>query len=81
LNAKIISGFRVIDRKGVFWAACALDNNRIKFIRANDGHSYHEIEKEYSQDHDPKMGDINLNGKILNIALDKQQNRFVLFLV
>jgi len=42
---------------------------------------YHEIDEADLAKHDPKMNDITLGGKILNVALDKQQNRFVLFLV
>jgi hypothetical protein len=32
-----MTGFRVGDKKGFFWAGCVLKSNEIEFVRAHDG--------------------------------------------
>lgn len=75
-----MTGFRVGDKKGFFWAGCVLKSNEIEFVRAHDGLTDQQIDSNLEK-YKPNMCGIDLKGEVLNVAMDKQQNRFILFLV
>jgi len=77
LNYDVMMGFKVLDGDE-YWAGLILKMNPdvILFVRASDG--------KYADENTgipTKMKPEALDGKVLAVAHDKQQQRFVIFLI